>query len=155
PPGRSFEVGKQLFTVATCVACHQLDNEGDVFGPDLAKLDEKKHTTEHILRSMVEPSQVIDAKYLSYAFVLDSGKVTTGMIMEETADAIKVVIDPLAKSTPTVIRKDEIEEQRKSSVSLMPAGLLNRLTREEILDLVAFVYSGGDKKSAMFAEHDH
>ena len=45
--GRSFVVGKQLFKVASCVGCHKLDNEGRVFGPDIAKLDEKKHNTEY------------------------------------------------------------------------------------------------------------
>jgi hypothetical protein len=35
----------------------------------------------------------------------------------------------------------------------MPKGVLNKLTREEILDLLAFVLAGGDAKSALFAEH--
>jgi len=153
PPGRSFEVGKQLFKVASCVACHQLDNEGQVFGPDLAKLDEKKHTTEHILQSMVDPSKAIDEKYQSYTFLLNSGKVATGMVVDETPTEIKIVVDPLAKDRPTVLRKDDIEQREKSSISLMPSGLLNKLTREEILDLIAFVYAGGDKTNALFAEN--
>ena len=113
PPGRSFEVGKELFKVASCVGCHKLNDEGRVFGPDLAKLDEKKRTTEHILRSILEPSHEIDEKFQSYSFLLDSGKIITGMVVEETPDELKVVIDPLAKDKPTVIRRDEIEEQKK------------------------------------------
>ncbi|MCH7689291.1 MAG: c-type cytochrome, partial [Planctomycetes bacterium] len=57
PPGRAFEVGRQAFKVSSCVACHRLNDEGQVFGPDLAKLDKKKQTTEHILRSLLEPSK--------------------------------------------------------------------------------------------------
>ncbi len=156
PGGRSFEVGKQLFKVSNCVACHRLNNEGQVFGPDLAKLDAKKQTAEHILTSIVEPSREIDEKYQSYTFLLDSGKTLTGMIMEETDDVVKVVIDPVAKGKPTVIAKSQIEERVTAKVSLMPQGLLNKLSQEEILDLVAYVYSRGDEKHKLFdAHHQH
>ena len=155
PMGRSFEVGKQLFKVSSCIACHKLDNEGLVFGPDLAKLDVKKSDTEHILRSLLEPSKEIDEKFQSYSFLLDSGKVITGMIMKETPDTYEIVINPLAKGKPTVIKKDEIEEQAKSKVSIMPEGLLDKLSREEILDLIAFVFAKGDKKHMLFMGHDH
>lgn len=155
PQGRNFEVGKQLFKVASCTGCHVLDKEGFVFGPDLAKLNEKKHTTEHILRSIIEPSKEVDEKYQSYQFLLDSGKVIKGMVIKETPQTFEVVIDPLAKGKPTVIQKDSIEGQKKSDVSLMPTGLLNKLSREEILDLIAFVYARGDKKDKMYHDHHH
>ncbi len=154
PAGRNFEVGKSLFQYASCTGCHKLDGEGYVFGPDLSKLTDKKHTTAHILRSLVEPSKEIDEKFQSHVFVLESGEFITGMIVEETATEFKIVIDPLAKGKPTVIKKDEVEDQQKSPVSLMPAGLLNRLTREEILDLIGFVYAGGDKKHKLYAGQD-
>ena len=153
PMGRSFEVGKELFKVASCTGCHQLNNEGVVFGPDLAKLDPKKHTIEHILRSILEPSKDIDEKYQSYTFLLDSGKVITGMIVEETEDVVKVVVDPLAKDAATIIQKNEIEERTKSQVSLMPLGLLDKLSREEILDLIGYVYAGGNKDDKLFMDH--
>ena len=37
----------------------------------------------------------------------------------------------------------------------MPKGLLNKLTQEEILDLIAFVYAKGDKKNMLFMDHNH
>lgn len=155
PMGRSFVVGKELFKVASCVGCHKLDNEGRVFGPDIAKLDEKKHNSEYILQSILEPSKDIDQKFQSYTFLLASGKIITGMIVEDKPDEIHVVIDPLAKAKPTIIKKDDIEDQTESKVSQMPKGLLNKLTREEILDLIAFVYARGDKNHKMFEEHKH
>ncbi|MEC7567319.1 MAG: PA14 domain-containing protein [Planctomycetota bacterium] len=154
PPGRSYEVGKELFKVASCVACHKLGEEGQVFGPDLAKLDVKKHTTLHILQSMLDPSKEIDKKFLSHTFLLDSGKVITGMIVEESPDAFHVVIDPLAKGKPTVIPRSSIEAQKESTVSLMPKGMLNKLSREEILDLIAYVLARGDKTDKQY-EHEH
>ena len=155
PHGRSWEVGKQLFKVANCVACHKLNDEGRVFGPDLAKLNEKKSRTEHILRSLIEPSKDIDEKFQSWSFVLDSGKVVTGMILEENDDEMKVVIDPLAKGKPTIIPTSSIDERIKAKASMMPVGLLNKLSREEILDLVAYVFAKGDKKHMLFEMHNH
>lgn len=155
PPGRSFEVGKNLFKVANCVGCHKLGDEGRELGPDLAKLDPKKHNTEFILRSLVEPSKDIDEKFQSTTFVLDSGKVLVGMIVEEDENEVKVLVDPLAKGEPATILKPEIEERTKSTVSIMPQGLLDRLTREEILDLLAYLYARGDKKHALYGEHHH
>jgi len=153
PMGRAFDVGKELFKVSSCVSCHKLNNEGRVFGPDLTKLEEKKQSAEYILQSLLEPSKDIDKKFQSYSFVLDYGKIITGMIVEETEEEVKIVIDPIAKGKPTVIRKSSIEDRVKASVSIMPKGLLNKLSREEILDLVAYVYAKGDKKHMLFKEH--
>ena len=150
PPGRSFEVGRRLFTAANCAGCHKLGNEGRELGPNLAGLEPQKHTAEHILKSLCEPSQEIAAKYQSHVFVLDSGKVVTGMIVEETPTEVRVMVDPLARCEPAVVRKDEVDEQTKSPVSIMPKGLLNKLSREEILDLMAYLLARGDAKHQLF-----
>ena len=152
---RNFEVGKSVFKVSNCVACHRLNNEGQVFGPDLAKLDPKKRTAEHILRSLLEPSKDVDEKYQTYALVQRTGKVVTGMVLEETDRQVKVIVNPLAKSAPAVVDKSSIVARRKLPNSIMPEGLLNRLSREEILDLIAYVLSGGDMKSKLFKAHKH
>jgi putative heme-binding domain-containing protein len=156
PAGRSFEVGRNLFRAANCVGCHQFGGEGHALGPDLAKMEPKRQTVEHILRSIVEPSLDIDDKYRSYSFLLDSGRILTGTIVEETDSEFKVLVDPLAMREPLVINKDEVEEQSRSTVSIMPAGLLNKLTEEEIVDLVAYVFAGGDKTASLYeGGHDH
>jgi putative heme-binding domain-containing protein len=144
-----------LFRVANCVACHQLNGEGRVFGPDLTKLDPQKRTIDHILESIIEPSKVIDDKFRSWTFVLASGKTITGMIMKETDDEVHVVIDPLAKNKPTTLKVDEVDDRIKSDSSLMPKSLLNRLTQEEIYDLFAYVYSAGNKDHMLFHGNHH
>ena len=155
PHGRSFEVGKNLFKVANCVGCHKLNNEGRELGPDLTKIDPNKFSTELLLRSILEPSKEINEKFQSHLFVLDSGKVVTGMIVSETPTEIKVLVDPLSKGEPAVLQVAEIEERRKSPTSIMPQGLLSKLTREEILDLIAYLYARGDKKHELFGEYHH
>jgi putative heme-binding domain-containing protein len=133
-----------------------MDKKGNEFGPDLTKLDTKKFTPEQILRSLLEPSAEINEKFQTFSFLLDSGKVVTGMIVTETSSTVSVIVDPLVKADPITINKSEIEEQRKSAISIMPKGLLNKLTREEILDLIAYVNSRGDKDNTLFhAEHQH
>ncbi|HCS55310.1 MAG TPA: dehydrogenase, partial [Planctomycetaceae bacterium] len=153
--GRSFEVGRSLFKVANCVACHKLNNEGKEIGPDLTKLDPKKQNLEYLLRSLIEPSKEIEEKYQSNTFVLASGKVVTGMIVKETDDEIQLLVDPMAKADPITISVDDIDDQVKSKLSIMPAGLLNKLTEEEILDLLAYIYAQGDMKHKMYSEHMH
>ena len=155
PHGRSFDVGKNVFKVANCVACHKLNNEGQVFGPDLAKLDAKKFNAEHVLLTILEPSKEINEKFQTYTFLLDSGKIITGMIVKENPKTVEVIVDPIAKLPPTVLQKSEIETQKKSPNSIMPKGLMNKLSREEILDLVAYVFARGDKKNKLFVDHQH
>jgi putative heme-binding domain-containing protein len=153
--GRSFEVGKSLFRAANCVGCHKLGGEGKEFGPDLSKLDEKKRAPANLLKSILEPSAEIEEKYRSRIFQMSSEAIISGMVVEETKDQIKIMVDPLAKGEPTILEKADIEAEKKSEVSTMPQGLLSKLTREEILDLMAYVIAGGDKDHEAFAAHDH
>ena len=152
--GRSYAVGKQLFTAANCIACHKMNGVGFEIGPDLTKIDPKNKPID-ILRSMVEPSQKIDEKYQSYIFELTSGKIVTGMIVAETPQTVSVVENPLAKSKPVVIKKADIDVREKSAKSIMPEGQLSKLRREEILDLLGYIYARGNEKHKLFQEHDH
>jgi putative heme-binding domain-containing protein len=153
--GRSYEVGKSLFAAASCVGCHKLGGEGKEFGPDLSKLDDKKMTADSILKSLLMPSAEIEDKYRARIFQMDSDAIITGMVVEESDKEIKVMVDPLAKGDPTVLDKEEIVGQKVSSVSTMPQGLLNKLTKEEILDLMAYVLARGDKKHPAYQGHEH
>ena len=153
--GRSFEVGRNLFRATNCVGCHRMNDEGRELGPDLTKLAAERYAPETLLHSLVEPSREIVEKYQPYTFVLTSGKAVTGVIVGETGDEVRVLVDPLARGEPVVVKKGEIDEREKATVSIMPLGLLGKLTREEILDLFAYVQSKGDKKHKLFEGHDH
>jgi putative heme-binding domain-containing protein len=155
--GRSFSNGKQMFQVASCIACHKMNSVGTEIGPDLTKLDPKLQQPIEVLRDILEPSFRINEKYQTYVFELKSGKTITGLILEETPETVKVIENPLAKTQPVVLRKAEIEERVKSPTSAMPKGLLDKLTREEILDLIAYVVSGGDPHHKLFqgTGHEH
>jgi putative heme-binding domain-containing protein len=154
-PGRSFSHGKQLFQVANCSACHKLGDVGTEIGPDLAQLD-AKYGPMDVLKEMLDPSAKINEKYQSYILTLESGKTLTGLILTESIDGVKVIENPLAKADPVVIRPREIIEREKAAASIMPKGLLDRLSREEILDLVAYIAARGDQKHPLYqGAHDH
>jgi putative heme-binding domain-containing protein len=155
--GRSFANGRQIFEVASCVSCHRINGVGAAIGPDLAQLDAKT-TPADILRNLLEPSAKVDEKYQTHAFILKSGKVVRGMVLEETPERIKVIENPLSSAEPVLVDRADIDEHSRSSTSIMPRGLLDKLTREEILDLIAFIAARGDAKSPLFRgqhEHDH
>jgi putative heme-binding domain-containing protein len=120
-----------------------MNNVSEQIGPDLTQLDAKMTKIE-ILRSVLEPSAKIDEKYQTHIFVTKSGKTVTGMILQETPERIKVIENPLAKTAPVLLDRSDIEDRAKSPTSIMPKGLLDKLSREEILDLIAYIAAKGD-----------
>ena len=147
--GRNFEKGKQAFNDAQCIACHRFGNEGGAVGPELTAAS-SKYTRRDILESIIDPSKVVSEQYQNVALALKNGDDVTGRIIEEDSRRIVVVTDPL-KQTQREIRKSEIQERRPSKLSPMPEGLVSILTKEEILDLLAYIESGGKPTAAAFA----
>jgi putative heme-binding domain-containing protein len=152
--GRNFGSGKQLFTVANCVACHRLEGTGNSFGPDLTKIDPKWKLTD-VLNEILIPSARINEKFQTNVFELASGKQITGLVLQETPEVIKIIENPLAKAEPTIIHRGDVVERQVSKTSMMPKGLLDKLSRDEILDLVAYVASGGNREHPLFRKLDH
>jgi len=153
--GRHFGNGKQIFAATNCVACHKLNGVGQDVGQDLSKLDAKQKPVD-ILKSILEPSANINEKFQSYVIETQEGKVLTGLIIQETGDSIQLLENPLAQTAAVTLKKSEIESRTKSATSIMPKGLLDKLTRDEIVDLLAYIIARGDPKSPVFgAAHDH
>ena len=152
--GRNFANGKAMFTVSTCIACHKLENIGNEFGPDLMKFDPKWKATD-ILTEIIDPSARINEKFETWVVETTAGKKLTGLILEENNDSIKMIENPLAKTTPVIIKKADIESRLKSKQSIMPKGLVDKLTKDEILDLIAYVYSRADRNHELFKDDHH
>ncbi|MDA7978901.1 MAG: GDSL-type esterase/lipase family protein [Pirellulales bacterium] len=151
---QSFDAGKEAFTAASCAQCHKMGNEGGEVGPNLFDLQEQlangKKTREQVLRDIIEPSHTINEQFTSYIFETADGQLVTGVIVEETDDYVRVTSNPLIE--PKRIDKSNIEEQFKAELSLMPEKLMNTFTREEILDILAYVLSGGDPGSSVYRQ---
>ena len=152
--GRNFGNAKQIFTVGACVSCHKLGGVGQEIGPDLTKLDEKWKSLD-VLKELIDPSARINEKYQTFVFQTESGQMITGLVLSETPDTVKVIENPLLKAEPIELKKSEITARKKSEVSIMPKGLLDKLTREEILDLIAYVMAAGKEDHPVFAGGGH
>ena len=93
---------------------------------------------------MIHPSRVIDEKYRDTRILTTDGEVVVGQLAGGDEEQLYFSTSPFAPAQITRIRRDSIETRQASrSVSPMPTGLLNTLTEEEILDLMAWVESGG------------
>lgn len=152
--GRTHAGGRQMFEVANCVACHKLGGVGNEIGPDLTKLDPKT-TDADLLRSLIEPSHKIDDKYATVVLSLNSGQVVTGILVSETPNELRVIENPLLKTTTTVIPKSDIAERNRSTTSIMPKGMVDKLTQDEILDLLAYIRAGGSSSHSIYQSGHH
>jgi putative heme-binding domain-containing protein len=146
--GRNFASGKAAFNDSQCLRCHRFGNEGGYIGPELTAAA-SKYSRRDILESIIEPSKVLSDQFQNMTILKKDGSGETGRIVDETDD--KVVVQPnLLAPEHVEIKKSEIAERRPSKISPMPEGLVNQLTKDEILDLLAYIESAGKEKAANF-----
>lgn len=147
--GRSFESGKQLFRNAACIQCHRFANRGGILGPDITG-SAKRYSMSVMLREIINPSIQVSDQFENHIIITDEGKLIEGRILSETGKAITLAVDPRQPESILQIPVESIEAKKVSQTSLMPKGLLNTLTRDEILDLLAYILSAGDSEHAVF-----
>jgi putative heme-binding domain-containing protein len=131
-----------------------MESVGNSFGADLSQLDPKLKLDE-VFKDIIEPSSKINEKFQTWIIETLDGKKFTGLIIDETKEVVKLVENPLVKAEPIIIKVGDIDNRKKSLVSVMPKGLLDKLTKDEILDLVAYVYSKGNKAHDLFKADGH
>jgi putative heme-binding domain-containing protein len=120
-----------------CSACHAIGYLGGNIGPDLSRIG-KIRTERDLLEALLFPSVSFVRSYEPILVVTKSGKTINGLIRRETPDEITLATGAKEESR---VARDEIEEIRPGTVSIMPAGLDTQLTREQLADLVAFLKS--------------
>jgi len=91
-----------------------------------------------LIESVLKPSEKIAQGFDTDAFVLKSGKTATGFVVSESADSITL---REANGLSKTIRRDAVERRVKQKLSMMPKGLVNNLTPEELADLLAYLES--------------
>lgn len=148
--GRDFESGRQAYLAAQCAKCHRFAGEGGDTGPDITGVG-ARFSPEYILESVVEPSKAISDQYKNTTIVTVDGEVFTGRVINETDTHLMVRTDPFAREL-TEIPKADVEEQQLSSTSEMPKGLINVLTKDEVLDLIAYMRSAGNPNDRAFVK---
>ena len=140
---RNFANGRKMFAAAGCFACHRFRNQGGMVGPDLTTAG-RRYSARDLLDQVINPSKVINDQFSAVQIVTDEGLVHNGVIVNLGGDRLTLNTDLTDPNKRIAIERDSIEELIVSKTSPMPAGLFKRMTKEEILDLIAYLISGGD-----------
>jgi putative heme-binding domain-containing protein len=128
--------GKKMFT-AKCATCHVLHAAGGIVGPDLTPF--KRDDVHQLLLHIINPSAEIREGYENSVVVTESGRTISGIVLEKDA---RVVVLRTSDGLRVTLAKDEIESMNVSGISLMPEGLLDGASDQEVRDLFAYLRSG-------------
>ncbi|MFO0898103.1 MAG: PQQ-dependent sugar dehydrogenase [Pirellulales bacterium] len=139
--------GRQVFHAAQCVRCHRAGGEGQPIGPDL-QATARRFSRRDLLETILVPSKVVDDKFRDVVLQLHSGRVVTGREIGGDDETVLIAADPFSPLVVEAISRADIETQRPSEVSPMPAGLLDTFTAGEIADLLTFFENEGQRPSA-------
>jgi putative heme-binding domain-containing protein len=147
--GRNYERGRQLFGEAKCFTCHRFNNEGGGLGPDLTVIS-GRYGVRDLLEKIINPSKAISDQYQAIVVTKTDGTQLVGRIVNLNGEGIHINTDMLDPNRITVVNRNQIDTIEPSKVSVMPSALLNTFAPDEILDLVAYLYSRGDRTNKMF-----
>lgn len=125
--------GKNVFK-NVCSTCHQVNKEGENFGPDLSEIGDK--LSKHALyTSILYPDQGISFGYEAYRIKLKDGTTAFGKILSETEDKIELQY----VSTLQTVNKSDIVSKTKMESSLMPGNLQSSMSEQDLVDLVEYL----------------
>jgi putative membrane-bound dehydrogenase-like protein len=120
---------------AACYSCHAIGYRGGNIGPDLTRIGSVRSDRD-LLEAIVFPSASLVRSFEPIAVATSDGKVFNGLLRGETADELRLATGVNQEAR---IARREIDEIRPSTISIMPAGLDQQLTHQELADLVAFL----------------
>ena len=140
-----------MFAATGCFACHRFENQGGMTGPDLSSAG-RRYSPHDFLDQVINPSKVINEQFSAITVITESGLIHTGVVVNLNGDSMTLNTDLSDPNKRVSIDRKKIDEMFVSKVSPMPVGLLNPLTKDEILDLIAYLISGGDAKHKFFGD---
>ena len=149
--GRDFEGGRKMFAAGGCYACHRFGNQGGMNGPDLTGSG-GRYSPHDLLEQIMYPSKEINEQFVPTFVTLKSGETLSGVVVNLNGDRVTLNTDLYNPNQRTSVQRKEVESMGPSPVSPMPPGLLNMMKKEEILDLLAYILSGGDEQHRFFTD---
>lgn len=131
--------GEQLFwsTAVNCGSCHKIGNRGVTVGPDLSAIG-KQRTREDLLDSLLEPSRRIEPKFAAYIARATDGRIITGLVVNRDASGA-ILRD--AQNKEITLPTADIDQLQPSRRSLMPDNQMASLTKQQAVDLLAYLSS--------------
>ena len=131
PPNRAH--GAAVFK-AHCLTCHVIFGLGRQAGPDLSAIGGR--AKEILLSDLLDPSRQVAPDYLSYTLVTRDGRALTGLLVSDIAEAVTLRRGEGADDT---LPRAEIDQLQASGKSLMPEGLEQRLSVQDVADVLEFL----------------
>ena len=124
-----------FFGRGTCFACHQVKGRGMVIGPDLVAIN-KRRDTDHVIQSILEPDVYIVEGFQQTSLELKDGRKLFGMIQEETAQQLKIV---LPTGEVIEVTAEEIMKRDDAKHSGMPASFAYTLNAQDVADMTTWI----------------
>ncbi len=133
--GGNWGMGRRIFhsEAAGCFKCHATGGIGAKIGPDLSNLVHRDYAS--VMRDIVNPSFAINPDYIGHIIAMDDGKVLTGVLRDEEGQLI--LGDDKGKSIKIV--RSEIDHMKPAQVSIMPTGLHEKLSKDQLRDLMTYL----------------
>ncbi len=137
--GGNSQAGRDIFVNkrAACSACHRVGSDGGKIGPDLTKVGERRSQRD-LLEAVLYPSASVGQGFETYVIQTSGGQTVTGLVTRRTAAAI-FLRTPDQKDIR--LATADIEQMKPSPVSIMPGGLENTMTNDQLRDLIAYLRS--------------
>jgi putative membrane-bound dehydrogenase-like protein len=119
-----------------CQSCHRLGKEGFAVGPDLAGT--RSGGKEKLLINILDPNREVPPNYFAYTIDTKDGDNYTGIIANESAGSVTL---RQALGLEVVVARSQLAQMQASRLSLMPEGLEEGLSHQEMADLIEFVFA--------------
>ncbi len=148
---RNYANGRKMAGAGACYACHRFNGEGGAVGPDLSSAGGKFGAYD-LLEAIIDPGKEISDQYGATNFKLKDGTVVSGRIMNLGEDHYQVNTDMMNPSFSTFVNVKDLVSIEASPLSMMPPGLINTMSKDDVYDLLAYLISGGDPQSSMFSD---
>ena len=133
----SAKKGKALYTSQSCIACHT-DKDGMApKGPHLVDIG-KRYPRDELIESLIRPNAKIAQGFNTFVYKMKNNMYFTGFTVSESADTIKI---RQITGVENELKVKDIASREEIPQSMMPEGLLNNLTPEQLADLLAYLES--------------
>lgn len=145
--GRDHARGRSLYDDLQCSACHKVGDHGIAYGPDLTGVG-GRFGLRDILVATLQPERDLSDQYEALLLETEDGDRHLGLVVERGDDAVILAPDPRLGTGAVVVPSGAIV--RETVASPMPSGLLDTADMDGVLDLLAYLISGGNADDPVF-----
>lgn len=125
--------GAKLFK-EHCQTCHKLFGTGGEVGPDLTGYERKNR--DFLTLAVVDPSAAVREEFTAYQLLTTDGLAVSGLLVDQNERAVEL---RTVEGRLLRFQREDIELLQASHASLMPTGLLDKLSDQQIADLFAYL----------------